>query len=178
VFYKLSENVYFVGERTYSEKVKKIWKKFPNCVPCILNIWHSCMGSHLYATTLKPSSFYFTKEMCTLNNDFCWVYNVHSKPIFYKLKIVKLPDLVTLQTALLMYEFHTKNPPVSLQSFFTPVNERHAYHTRLVSRSSLSLPKDKANYGKKTQFLLLCLFSTRIRKFIILIFCWKAFHLG
>ena len=75
-------------------------------------------------------------------------YNAHTNPIFIKLKILKLTDLVVFQSALFMYEFFCNNLPTSFDTFFNPVNLKHSYNTRLASKSSYSLPKVRTNYGK------------------------------
>ena len=75
-------------------------------------------------------------------------FNEHSNPLFSKLKILKLPDLVFLHTALFMYDFHSGNLPVSFSNFFLQVNQKHSYNTRLSSKSSYCLPKVRTNFGK------------------------------
>ena len=47
-----------------------------------------------------------------------------------------------------MYEYYSGNLPSVFDSFFTKVKERHSYNTRLASKSSLSLPRVRTNYGK------------------------------
>ena len=61
---------------------------------------------------------------------------------------MKLPDLVFLHTALFMYDFHSGNLPASFTSYFTQVNQKHNYNTRLASKSSYSIPKIRTNFGK------------------------------
>ena len=75
-------------------------------------------------------------------------FQAHSNPIFLELKILKFPDLVFLYTSLFMYDFHSNNLPISFKSYFTSVNQKHSYNTRLSSKSSYSLPKIRTNYGK------------------------------
>ena len=69
-------------------------------------------------------------------------------PLFVKLKILKIHELVFYHNALFMYEFHAGNLPVTFSSFFLPVGCVHNYNTRLASRSSYSLPRIRTNYGK------------------------------
>ena len=75
-------------------------------------------------------------------------FNAHTNPIFQRLKIIKFPDLVFLHTALFMYDYHTGNLPISFKSYFTNVNEKHNYNTRLASKCNYYLPKVRTNYGK------------------------------
>ena len=58
-------------------------------------------------------------------------YNDHSIPLFKALEIIKFQD--HFATSLL---------------YFTAVNKRHKYNTRLASRSSFALPQIRTNYGK------------------------------
>ena len=46
-----------------------------------------------------------------------------------------------------MYKFYKGELPSTFDNFFTPVNETHAYSTRLSTRKSYSLPKTRTNYG-------------------------------
>ena len=45
-------------------------------------------------------------------------YYEHTNPLFIKLVILKMHDLVFYHTALLMYDFHTGNLPVTFSSYF------------------------------------------------------------
>ena len=75
-------------------------------------------------------------------------YNAHSNPIFIRLKLLKLVDLVYLQTALFMYDFSSNKLPNSFKSFFNSIEQRHSHNTRLASKSSYTLPSARTNYGK------------------------------
>ena len=75
-------------------------------------------------------------------------YYEHTNPLFVKLEILKIHELVFYHNALFTYEFHTGNLPVTFSSFFLPVGCVHNYNTRLASRSSYSLPGIRTNYGK------------------------------
>ena len=74
-------------------------------------------------------------------------YYDHSTPLFFRLKILKLEDLVYLHTSLFMYDFHENNLPSIVNHYFVPVKQRYPYNTRLASKSSYSLPKARTNYG-------------------------------
>ena len=56
-------------------------------------------------------------------------YYEHSNPLFVKLEILKIHELVFYHDALFMYEFHTGNLPVAFSSFFLPVDCVHNYNT-------------------------------------------------
>ena len=75
-------------------------------------------------------------------------FHEHSSPIFKRLNIVKLPDLVTLSIAVFMYKFYNRHLPSVFDTFFTQVNKRHNYSTRSASKMFYTLPKVRTNYGK------------------------------
>ena len=59
-------------------------------------------------------------------------FREHSSPIFKCLDIVKMPDLVFLNIAVFMYNFHNRRLPCVFDTFFTQVNKRYIYNTRSV----------------------------------------------
>ena len=59
-------------------------------------------------------------------------FREHSSPIFKCLNIVKLADLVFLNIAVFMYNFHNRRLPSVFDTFFTQVNKRYIYNTRRV----------------------------------------------
>ena len=75
-------------------------------------------------------------------------YNGHTNPIFIKLKILKLSDLVYLHTAVFMHDYYSGNLPTSFNYFFQSVSSKHSYNTRLATKTSYCLPKIRTNYGK------------------------------
>ena len=66
-------------------------------------------------------------------------FREHSSPIFKRLNIVKLPDLVFLNIAVLMYKFHNRRLPPVFDTFFTKVNKRHYYNTRIIINIYIAL---------------------------------------
>ena len=75
-------------------------------------------------------------------------YNDHSNPLFEALEIIKFEDIIFLHNAIFMYDFHSGTLPPAFSNYFTAVNKRHKYNTRLASRSSYTLPPIRTNYGK------------------------------
>ena len=72
-----------------------------------------------------------------------------SNPLFIKLNILKFDDIVKFHTAIFMHDFHHGNLPDTFNSFFSLVNTRHNYNTRLASnKTNYSLPSARTNYGK------------------------------
>ena len=75
-------------------------------------------------------------------------FRANTSPLFAHLKILKFSDLIFLNNALLMYDFHENNLPSVFHDFFTPVSSVHKYNTRLASRDSYYISKVRTNYGK------------------------------
>ena len=91
-----------------------------------------------YTTTLKPLINLQKKAVRLMTfSDF----KAHSSPLFFGLKVLKVLDLVILNNALFMYDFHAKLLPAVFKSFFTSVDILHQYNTRLASKRSYYLPK-------------------------------------
>ena len=104
----------------------------------------NCLG-YTYHSSLNP--------LVTLQKKLLWLitfskYNNHTNLIFINLNIVKLHDLVYLNTALFMCDFYHGNLCESFISFFLEVSKKHSYSTRLAFTSSYSIPKIKTIYGK------------------------------
>ena len=97
-----------------------------------------------YTTTLKP--LFIQKKAVRLMtfSDF----RAHSTPLFYKLRFLKFPDIIFLNNALFMYDFHSGSLPLVFRTFFTSVSKIHGYNTRLACKNSYYLPKIRTNYGK------------------------------
>jgi hypothetical protein len=102
-------------------------------------------GAILINMFLFLCSFYKKKQLGKLMT-FSY-YNDHTNPLFLKLKILRLEDLVYLHTALFMFDFHSGNLPATFQHFFQPVNQRHNYNAILAAKSTYYLPKARTNYG-------------------------------
>ena len=76
-------------------------------------------------------------------------YRSHTSPLFKRLNLLKLIDIVYLDTSFFMCQFNNGNLPNNFNiSSPRSVNTRHQYGTRLASKSTFSLPKICTNYGK------------------------------
>ena len=75
-------------------------------------------------------------------------FRAHTSPLFKRLNLLKLPDIVYLNTALFMHHYNNGNLPDNFNDFFTSVSTRHQYRIRLASKSTFSLPQARTNYGK------------------------------
>ena len=85
-------------------------------------------------------------------------YNCHSSPLFQKLKVLKVSDLVYLCCALLMYDYYSNRLPLIFNDFFKSINKVHQYQTRLANKISYYLPKARTNYGKFN----ICFFGAKV----------------
>ena len=75
-------------------------------------------------------------------------FRAHTSPSFKQLSLLKLCDVVELQTALFMYQYNKGIFPDLFTDFFTPVRSKHQYQTRLLAcKSTFSLPTTRTNYG-------------------------------
>ena len=57
-------------------------------------------------------------------------FHEHSSPIFKKLNIIKLDDLLSHPIAVFMYTFNNSLLPSAFDAFFSKVSEIHHYNTR------------------------------------------------
>ena len=73
-------------------------------------------------------------------------FRAHTSPIFKQLSLLKLCDVVELQTALFMYQYNKGILPDLFTDFFTPVRSKHQYQTRPACKSTFSLPTTRTNY--------------------------------
>ena len=98
-----------------------------------------------YVSTLKPLTTLQKKAVRLITFS---EFNAHSSPLFFKLEILKFTDVVFLQNALFMHDFHANVIPPVFLDFFNPVSNIHKYNTRLASKNAYYIPKIKTNYGK------------------------------
>ena len=98
-----------------------------------------------YTTNIKPIEILQKRAVRTITFA---KFDAHTTPLFAKLKLLKLHDIITLHVACFMYNYTKSNIPNAFNSFFTAVNKRHTYNTRLASKSSFEFPIVRTNYGK------------------------------
>ena len=98
-----------------------------------------------YLSTLKPLTILQKKAVRLI----CFAeFNEHSSPLFFKLGVLKLSDIIFLQNALFMHDYHTDALPSVFQGFFKPIHNIHRYNTRLASKDTYYSFKIRTNYGK------------------------------
>ena len=98
-----------------------------------------------YLTTLQPL---FILQKKTIRLMTFKSFHEHSSPIFRKLNIIKLDDLISYHIAVFMYRFNNSLLPSAFDAFFSKVSEIHHYNTRSAAKQSYYLPKARTNYGK------------------------------
>ena len=98
-----------------------------------------------YSTTIKPLFILQKKAIRIITHS---KYDDHTDPLFNKLSILKLEDLIYYYNAMFMHDYHNSKLPKLFDSFFIQISQIHKYNTRLASKSSISLPYARTNYGK------------------------------
>ena len=73
-----------------------------------------------------------------------------TNPQYYKLGILKLPQLYTLEIAKLMHQYSHHNLPQPFYTFFTPISSVHDRFTRAKTESKLYIPKFSAARSQKS----------------------------
>ena len=57
-------------------------------------------------------------------------------------------DLVSIHTALFMFQYHHNLLPKAFDNFFLSISSKHNYNTRLASQSTYYINRVRTNYGK------------------------------
>ena len=75
--------------------------------------------------------------------------NSHSSPLFRKLGLLKLGDLIYLDNALFMHDYYSYRLPSTFNNFFKSIYKaQSSICNQMVSKKSYYLPKVRTNYGK------------------------------
>ena len=64
-----------------------------------------------------------------------------TNPQYYKLRILKLPELYTLEIGKLMHQYSHHTLPQPFSTFFTPISSVHERFTRAKTENKLYIPK-------------------------------------
>ena len=82
-------------------------------------------------------------------------FKAPSSPLFKKLNILKLPDIVKLNNICFVIDFLNGRLPVCFKNFFLLASEKHKYNTKFSANSSLWLPtKNTTKYGLKSMKII------------------------
>ena len=74
-------------------------------------------------------------------------FQSHTSPIFKKLNLLKLSDIVKLHTILFMHQYYNDRLPKAFNDFFSLVKHKHRYNTRHASKITYTLPLIRTNHG-------------------------------
>ena len=78
----------------------------------------------------------------------------HSTPLFYKLKLLKLFDIRTLNLLSLVYECQNNQSNQPFDDFFNPLYSVHNYNTRQAFKEDIYVPDvpgmNTTQYGKRS----------------------------
>ena len=114
----------------------------------ILNIWYviiTYLGKYLYPTTIQPLSVLQKKPAVSIMT--FSKFDKHSSPLFKKLNIIKLTDLIKYHISIFFFKFHNQLLPSVSNSHFTSVENIHSFNTRATAKKCYYLPKARTNYG-------------------------------
>ena len=115
----------------------------PSYNPSVLTYGLISWGN-TYSSTTQPLFILQKRAMRVMTFS---KFHEHSSPIFKRLNVVKLPDLVFLTIAVFVYKFHNRRLPSVFDTFFAQVSKRHNYNTSSASNMFYTLPKVRTNYG-------------------------------
>ena len=88
-------------------------------------------------------------------------FHEHSSPIFRKLNIIKLDDLISYHVAGFKYTFNNSLLPSAFDAFFSKVSKIPHYNTRSAAKQLYYLPRARTNHGKFNIRFQGCRHSTR-----------------
>ena len=76
-------------------------------------------------------------------------HNAHSAPLFFKSKIVKLPDKIKIENCLFISKYVNNKLPPIFNSWFIFSSTFHNYETSFAAKGHLKIPSvTKATYGQ------------------------------
>ena len=71
-----------------------------------------------------------------------------SRPLFQKLEILNIFEIVKLQLGEIAFKYSKDQLPSTFSKLFIDMNEVHQYSTRSKSNKNLYIPRKKLNYGQ------------------------------
>ena len=141
---KIKRNIDILSKLRHYVNLKTLTNLYCSVIYPFLIYGITAWGNN-YKSTLTPiiNLQKIVLRIITFSN-----YNDHSNPLFKALEIIKFDHIIFLHNAIFMYDFHSGTLPPAFSNYFTAVNKRHKYNTRLASKSSYTLPPIRTNYGK------------------------------
>ena len=121
-------------------------------------IYYSLFNSHLiYASQIWGQSMsHHLRKLIELQEKALRIINflpdtAPLKDIYKNSKILKLPEYIALQNALLIKDFFNEELPKPLNQYFKKLNHQHLYRTRSATHNSIFVPKVYTEtYGKNS----------------------------
>ena len=102
------------------------------------SIYHSIFSTHMmYGCQVwghSPTNTYINKIQVLQNNalrliTFMSDYRDHVSPLYIKLKLLKIKDIITLKNLLFIHDFFNKKLPESFDNYFILDKDKHLYET-------------------------------------------------
>ena len=103
------------------------------------------MWGNTYETSLKSLTTLQNKAIRIVTFS---IRDEHSNPLYVKLKLIKIKDLVYFHNALFTFQYYHNQLPNAYVNFFQKVSSVHQYRTRLASKASYYTAPIRTNYGK------------------------------
>ena len=107
-------------------------------------ITYIIIWGNTYKTILNPITVLQKKAVRIITFSH---FQSHTSPIFKKLDLLKLSDIVKLHTILFMHQCYNDRLPKAFNDFFSLVKHKHRYNTRLASKIIYTLPLIRTNHG-------------------------------
>ena len=143
---------------TWDDHISKVLKSVSRCIGILFKLKH-CLPLHilltLYNSILLPHISYCNIVWGSFKSKNHQIYLLqkkairvcagsdfydHTDPLFYRFKTLKVDDIHTLQIALFMYRFHSKQLPTIFEHMFKLNSAVHNYPTRISTNVHLLNP--------------------------------------
>ena len=127
----------------------------------LCSLYYALFHCHIQYGIITWSSTYKTylKKLATLQNKAVKIvgngtWNDRATPYYAKLKILKLQDLVKLETAAFVYSYKSGQLPPTFQNYFTALNNIYVKPTRATSSHNFFVPFSKTlKLQRSTKYL-------------------------
>ena len=113
----------------------------------LCSLYYALFHCHIQYGIITWSSTYKTylKKLVTLQNKAVKIvgngtWNDRATPYYAKLKILKLQDLVKLETAAFVYNYKSGQLPSTFRNYFTALNNIHVKTTRATALHNFFVP--------------------------------------
>ena len=118
----------------------------------LLNIYHALFSSHMRynCQAFGLANNYISNRIYVLQKAAVRImtfspFRAHSSPLFARLKILKIFDLVKVLNILFVHQVLNDNVPDEVRSYFQFTIKKHEYYTRECESGCLIIPNVKTN---------------------------------